>query len=80
MNTILIQLDTLITQHVKISNKTVLQAHKYLCRLIHLKMEDQRLKDADLSIYMSPVSPIFHIVSTENSCPQLLLLERNHPL
>ena len=51
MNTILIQLDTWITQHVKIFNKTVLQAHKHLCRLIHLKTEDQRLKDADLSIY-----------------------------
>ena len=30
--------------------------------------------------FMSPVSLILHIKSTVNSCPQLLLLERNCPL
>ena len=31
-------------------------------------------------LFMSPVSLILHIKSTVNSCPQLLLLERNYPL
>ena len=38
--------------------KTVLQAHKHLYRLIHLKTEDQHLKAADLSMYANPRIPV----------------------
>ena len=33
------------------SIKLCLQAHKYLCRLIHLKTDDQHLNGTDPSIY-----------------------------
>ena len=50
------------------NNKTVLQAHKHLCRLIHLKTGDQHLKTADLSIYVYYILEIpFYVISSNPS-------------